>query len=266
MGQKVNQSVFRLGVKNSKWDYKYLEKTPEESSLLLYKNINIINYINNTLKFYGILLHNCKVEYTKTSINIIIYFFDLKTYKKKIRKKKLISFIITKILPISLSLYTKNHQINIKTKNLNNKYKLNSKKNEESKYNKIIKTFKRFLKDRYYRNLIKIMIIVICEKNSSSLLSEYISICVNKHRKRHGYLLFILKKCFNTLISSKFSKIKGVKIEISGRINGAPRAKTKRVQVGSVPLQSFDSSISYHNSTSYTLNGSFGVKVWICEK
>lgn len=266
MGQKVNQSIFRLGVNDSEWNYKYLEKTSEESSLFLYKNINILNYINNTFKFYNILLHSYKIEYTKISLNIIVYFFDLNTHtsEESTSKKKLISLIITKLIPIGLNLYTKNYKINIKAKNLNNRFKLQ--KNEKYKYKKIIKTFKKFLKDKYYKNLIKIMFIAISEKNSAKLLADYIAICINKQKKRHGYLLFVLKKCFTTLIFSEFSKIKGLKIEISGRINGAPRAKTKRIQVGSIPLQSFDSAISYYNTTSYTLNGSFGVKVWICEK
>ena len=76
----------------------------------------------------------------------------------------------------------------------------------------------------------------------------------------------ILKNYFNVIISSKFSKIKGLKIKISGRLNGAPRANSKIIQIGSIPLQSFNSLIDYHNSTAYTPNGSFEVKVWICQK
>lgn len=110
------------------------------------------------------------------------------------------------------------------------------------------------------------MFISVYEKNSSKLLADIISIYVNKHKKKHYYLMSILKNYFGIIIFSKFSKIKGLKIKISGRINGAPRAKTKTLQIGSIPLQSFNSLIDYHNSVSYTANGSFGVKVWVCHK
>jgi ribosomal protein S3 len=268
MGQKVNQSIFRLKVNNSEWNYKYLEKNAEESSLFLYKTTQIIDYINNTFKFYNIIVHSCKIEYTKTSINISIYFFDLDFKKTETyaNRKQLISFIISELLPISLNLYTQNSKINIKTKSLNEIF---ATKNNHSTYEKTIRNFKKFLKNKpykSYKSLIKIMFLTVCEKNSAKLLADCIAIYINKHRKRHGYLLFILKKCLNILVFSKFSVIKGLKIEISGRINGAPRAKTKKIQIGEIPLQSFTSLINYHNATSYTLNGSFGIKVWICEK
>ena len=98
------------------------------------------------------------------------------------------------------------------------------------------------------------------------MLAEVISIYISKHKKKHYYLFSILKKYFNILIVSKNSKIKGLKIAVSGRINGAPRAKTLKIQIGSIPLQSFNSLISYGYATAHTSNGSFGVKVWICEK
>lgn len=268
MGQKVNQSVFRLGLNNSEWNYKFIEKNPEESSLLLYKNVKIINYINNVFKAYNIILHSCKIEYTETSVNVIICFFDLnvKIEKKNdiTSKKNLSSYIITKILPISLNLYIKNKKINIKLKNLNNSF-LN--KVQKKMINKLyFKKFKRILKNRLYRDLIKVMFISVYEKNSSKLLADIISVYINKHKKKHYYIMSILKNYFNLIIFSKFSKIKGLKIKVSGRLNGAPRANTKIIQIGSIPLQSFESSVSYHNSTSYTSNGSFGVKVWICQK
>ena len=59
--------------------------------------------------------------------------------------------------------------------------------------------------------------------------------------------------------------VNGVKIVIKGRFNGAPRARSKIIQVGNIPLQSFKAKIDYSQTTSYTPNGTFGVKVWICE-
>lgn len=267
MGQKVNQTIFRAGINNYEYNQKYLEKNSEESSLILYLNIEIINYIETILTFYNILIHTCKLEYTQTSLNVIIYFFDLNPKNDKIffgkSKKKLISFLITNLLPISLNLYIKNRKINIKTKKLNRIFE-----NPKTKklINKNIKIFKRILKNKSYKNLVKVMFITVLEKNSSKLLAKTISIYINKYKKKHYFLFSILKRYFNILIHSKYSRIKGIKISIAGRINGTPRAKSLKLQIGSISLQSFKSSIDYSNTTAYTQNGSFGVKVWICSK
>ena len=268
MGQKVNQSIFRLGLNNSEWNYKYIEKNAEESSLFLYKNKEILNYIDTILKSYDIVTHSCKIEYTKTSINLFIKFFDLNSEAKKrcekLSTKGLSSYLVTKLITTTLNLYFQNKQVNIKLKHLNQSFENKTRTNIINKV--YFKKFKKLLKNKLYKNLVRSMFISAYEKNSAKLIADVISIYVNKHKKKHYYLMSILKNYFEILIYSKFSKIKGIKIKVSGRINGAPRAKTKTIQIGSIPLQSFNSLISYHNSVSYTSNGSLGVKVWICQK
>lgn len=269
MGQKTNSIIFNLKINNS--NFKYNEKNKEESSLLLYKTLQTQDYINTTLLFYNIFTHSCKIEYTDSKINILILFFKLssKTKQKTLNKttKQLISFIITNVLAIGLNMYFKHQTIEIKTKNLNEQFDTNILKQKEYllEYKKVIKLFKKFLKNIIYKDLIKILFITVCEKKSAKLLADTISFYLRKHKKKHYYLFFLLKKTLNSLINLKFSTIKGIKITVSGRLNGVPRSKSKTLQIGILPLQSFTSNIDYYNSTSYTSNGTFGVKVWICE-
>jgi len=279
MGQKTNASIFRLGLKNSEWRYKYLEKNTEESTIFLYKNVEITNYIDTIFKHYNLLIHNCKIEYTQDNANIFISFFELKTHSIKSgssntekinptqHQKKLTSFLIKNILTVCLSLYIKNKTINIKTQNLNKKFEINLQKTKHYflEYKKTLKVLKKFLKTAWQKDLIKILFISAAEKNSAKLIANTISIYINKHKKKHNYLLFLLKKIFTILINVNFSKIKGIKISITGRFNGVPRAKKKIIRIGEIPLQSFSSSIDYYNSVAFTQNGTFGVKVWICE-
>ena len=68
------------------------------------------------------------------------------------------------------------------------------------------------------------------------------------------------------LIKSDVSRLTGIKIVIKGRFNRAPRAKTNIICFGKFSLQSFNSKIDYYQSTAYTVNGTFGVKVWLCEE
>ena len=78
--------------------------------------------------------------------------------------------------------------------------------------------------------------------------------------------LTFFKKVFNILIKSKVSVILGIKIKVSGRINGFPRAKSRLLALGTLPLQSIKYNVDYYESKAYTPNGTFGVKVWICQK
>lgn len=280
MGQKTNASIFRLGLKTSEWKYKYIEKNTEESSIFLYKNLEIENYINNIFKLYGLITHDCKIEYTQTDANVFISYYESKQYTAKIysedatetnnpkNSKELIAFLISTVLTVGLNLYIKNKTINIKTQDLGKKFENLLQKNKlyKSEYFKTIKQFKRFLKSPDQKDLIKILFISVSEHNSAKLLAESISVYINKNKKRHNFLLFVLKKALTELITLRLSKVQGIKIAITGRFNGVPRAKKKLLKIGRIPLQSFDSSISYYNSTSFTPNGTFGIKVWICEK
>ena len=63
MGQKTNSTIFRLSLKTSEWNQKYLEKNNEESTLYLYKNVEIQDYIGVILNNYNFFTHSCKIEY-----------------------------------------------------------------------------------------------------------------------------------------------------------------------------------------------------------
>nr|AYQ94411.1 ribosomal protein S3 [Chloromonas rosae] len=59
------------------------------------------------------------------------------------------------------------------------------------------------------------------------------------------------------------SKVKGVKIQVSGRLNGAEIARTEWVRSGRVPLQTLRANLDYSYKTAKTIYGIIGVKVWI---
>lgn len=61
------------------------------------------------------------------------------------------------------------------------------------------------------------------------------------------------------------SGIKGIKIEISGRLNGAEIARSEKFSHGSVPLSTFDAVIDYVYVTANTTYGIIGIKVWVCK-
>lgn len=55
----------------------------------------------------------------------------------------------------------------------------------------------------------------------------------------------------------------GIKIQISGRLNGAEMARSEMYKDGRTPLHTFRADIDYHISEAHTTYGRLGVKVWI---
>ena len=60
--------------------------------------------------------------------------------------------------------------------------------------------------------------------------------------------------------------VKGFKIQISGRLNGAEIARAEWVREGRVPLQTIRADISYATHRANTIYGVLGIKVWIFNK
>lgn len=55
----------------------------------------------------------------------------------------------------------------------------------------------------------------------------------------------------------------GIKIQISGRLNGAEMARSESFKEGRIPLSTFRADIDYHIAEAHTTYGRLGVKVWI---
>ncbi len=56
---------------------------------------------------------------------------------------------------------------------------------------------------------------------------------------------------------------KGIKISVSGRLNGADIARTEHYHEGTIPLQTLRANIDYGFAEADTTFGKVGVKVWI---
>ena len=56
---------------------------------------------------------------------------------------------------------------------------------------------------------------------------------------------------------------KGIKVMVSGRLNGAEIARSEHFYEGSLPLQTLRADIDYGVATAATTFGAIGVKVWI---
>jgi small subunit ribosomal protein S3 len=57
--------------------------------------------------------------------------------------------------------------------------------------------------------------------------------------------------------------VQGIKVQVSGRLNGAEIARTEWTREGRVPLHTLRADIDYSYCTAKTIYGILGIKVWI---
>ncbi len=57
----------------------------------------------------------------------------------------------------------------------------------------------------------------------------------------------------------------GIKVKISGRLNGAEMARSEMYKDGRTPLHTFRADIDYALAEASTTYGKLGIKVWICK-
>lgn len=59
------------------------------------------------------------------------------------------------------------------------------------------------------------------------------------------------------------AEVQGIKVQVSGRLNGAEIARTEWTREGRVPLHTLRADIDYAYRTAKTIYGILGVKVWV---
>jgi len=57
--------------------------------------------------------------------------------------------------------------------------------------------------------------------------------------------------------------VSGIKIQVSGRLNGAEIARSEWIREGRVPLQTLRANIDYATTEANTIYGVLGIKVWL---
>lgn len=73
------------------------------------------------------------------------------------------------------------------------------------------------------------------------------------------------RRAIKMVIQSTMRKgAEGIKVRVSGRLNGADMARTEEYKEGRIPLHTFRADIDYALKEAQTIYGKLGVKVWIC--
>lgn len=71
----------------------------------------------------------------------------------------------------------------------------------------------------------------------------------------------IMKQMVEKVMANR--DVQGVRIRLSGRLNGAEMSRTEQLKRGKIPLQTFRADVDYAHTEAYMTYGQIGVKVWI---
>ena len=129
------------------------------------------------------------------------------------------------------------------------------------KLKSILQEQQRLRKTIEFKSKVRLNFFNISKKTmdtKSSVVAEKIALALEKRQAFRA----AIKSAQKAVMKAK-GNIKGVKIQVSGRLNGAEMARTEWVKSGRVPLQSLSSNIDYSYRTANTIYGIIGIKVWI---
>ena len=66
------------------------------------------------------------------------------------------------------------------------------------------------------------------------------------------------------IVAGNIARAEGIKVQISGRLNGAEIARSEMFKEGRTPLHTLRADIDYSLAEALTKVGLLGIKVWIC--
>lgn len=241
--EKLKRSTKKL-IKYKELDYitksqKYSKRNIEKKTQLL--KLRRIRF----LKYYKNCLTAQKYEnFSNTKTNSFLNKF-FESLVKFTNRKVNISLTLNKLNPNVKQTITKK-KLQILKKNLTK--------------------LRKYEQNDFFKEGVNILFLATTQKNSAKLLSQFISNELQK-LKRHNFFLRFIKTVLVLFNTKTFSNLKGIKIKIKGRFNRAPRARHKIIEISNgVPVLTINSKLDYAETTAFTSNGTFGVKVWICEE
>jgi small subunit ribosomal protein S3 len=91
---------------------------------------------------------------------------------------------------------------------------------------------------------------------------DAVIVASNVARQLEGRMAY--RRAIKTAIASTIRMgAEGIKIQISGRLNGAEMARAEIYKEGRIPLHTLRADIDYHLAEAMTKAGLIGIKVWI---
>ena len=103
----------------------------------------------------------------------------------------------------------------------------------------------------------------ISEVDKPDIDAQVVATSIAKQIENRASYRRVIKKVMQTAMRYG---IKGIKVKVGGRLNGAEIARAEAYKDGSIPLHTLKADIDYATASAHTIYGIVGIKVWICKK
>ncbi|MDZ7798060.1 MAG: 30S ribosomal protein S3 [Patescibacteria group bacterium] len=119
---------------------------------------------------------------------------------------------------------------------------------------------KKEVKNKVLKNPKGSLKVNITEVSQPNLNAEIVCQSVIEQIEKRIPFRRVMKRTLDNVMKAG---AKGVKITVSGRLNGAEIARTEKLAKGQIPLHTLRADVDYSRGNAATTYGSIGVRVWI---
>jgi len=195
VGQKINQSFFRVGYKKNTWHSRYSEINFLNISNYLYQEISINKSVNIFFNFYKSIPNNVKLNISEDTLTITLKHYTLQDSKefiillinKIVREKrewfikylrknvfKYYLFVIKKLSSLLHSYVNKKRLCFVVAKSSEGSFCYTlSTKYQKNSYKKLKVQFRKYRNVSFFEECFFVLISLMKIKDSSKLLSDY---------------------------------------------------------------------------------------------
>jgi small subunit ribosomal protein S3 len=124
-----------------------------------------------------------------------------------------------------------------------------------------VEDLKKSVKDMFFKNKKVELKVEVEEIKNSEENAQVVAQNVAEQLERRLPFRRILKGTLDQAIEGR--RIKGIKIEISGRLGGADMSRREWLSRGTLPLHTLRADINFAKAVARTTFGVIGVKVWV---
>lgn len=260
MAQKANPLILRIkkGLKDTVFHQQVYNK--KYSSYILNEQEKIYNFLVLFFQQLGLKVHSFNmIKDQKGNIFYSIKYVFMKEMKKRKLQKKVFKFYnLENAVCAGLARLGSKRPLNLLVYEITTKHKITA------------NLPKGFLGYKFFSflELTKTTLVVKNAKGISLILADLFcekieNLRTKADKKLQNRLIVFIEKIFYFLRNLSTPTLKGLKIQICGRINGSARSKETNICFGILKLQQMDTKIDFFYKQVLTVFGCFGIKVWI---
>ena len=245
MGQKTHPKGFRLVTTQSHLSQWYSNK--KAYSTLIEEDFIIRSKVDEFFKDF--------LSLSKVEINRI---------KQEKTEKEYVNITIHSLFPRAKEMYRKVIKYfseNPETENSKAIAILNNSKGNLKRFTslilkRIVRNLIRYLQIKTKKNYLIDIKFIKNPFEDAALIAKFVSEQLEKRTPFRRVVKQTIKKVQRT-------EMKGIKIEVSGRLNGIEIARSEWKRDGNVPLHTLKAKIDYVHQRAETIYGVIGIKVWL---